>query len=161
MPRIPANCAHTAVKSPLGLPPAWTPTSPRPYGLLNSGTVVLNPSPTLGQAIIHYLDTENLETFAFVDQDLLAAFFKGKWKPLPWYYNALKSLRTIHSQLWRDDEIRCLHYIMKDKPWESRKPLPGPYADVHVWWWNEFDSMVEELDPDSRVIVLSLVDTNK
>ncbi|KAE9410993.1 nucleotide-diphospho-sugar transferase [Gymnopus androsaceus JB14] len=158
---IPQNCAHTAVQDPFSLPPTWTPTSPRPYGQLNSGTVVLNPSPALGQAIVHYLNTENLESFAFPDQDLLTAFFKGKWKPLPWYYNALKPLRLVHSQMWRDDEVRCLHYIFKDKPWETRTPVPGPYEEVHVWWWKEFDSMMEELDPDSGALVLSLVDTSK
>jgi len=156
---IPANCAHTAVQGSLGLPPVWTPTTPRPYGQLNSGTVVLNPSPELGKAIVHYLDTENLESFAFPDQDLLAAFFKGKWKPLQWYYNALKTLRMIHPQLWRDDEIRCLHYILKDKPWEARiHAVPGPFDELHNWWWNDFDSMVDGLDSESRVKVISLVD---
>ncbi|KAJ3778005.1 nucleotide-diphospho-sugar transferase [Lentinula raphanica] len=159
---IPANCAHTAVEGPLGLPPAWSPTSPRPYGQLNSGTVVLNPSAALGEAIVHYLNTENLESFAFPDQDLLAAFFKGKWKPLPWYYNALKTLRVIHPQLWSDDEIRCLHYILKDKPWEARIPIvPGPFDEVHKWWWDEFDEMVSEMDSQSCEIVLTLVDTHK
>ncbi|KAJ4001048.1 nucleotide-diphospho-sugar transferase [Lentinula boryana] len=159
---IPANCAHTAVEGPLGLPPALTPTSPRPYGQLNSGTVVLSPSPALGEAIIHYLNTENLESFAFPDQDLLSAFFKGNWKPLPWYYNALKTLRVIHPQLWSDDEIRCLHYILKDKPWEARIPIvSGPFDEVHEWWWKEFDRLASELDLQSRDKVLSLVDTSK
>ncbi|KAJ3890285.1 nucleotide-diphospho-sugar transferase [Lentinula edodes] len=159
---VPANCAHTAVENPLGLPPAWTPTSPRPYGQLNSGTVVLNPSPALGEAIVHFLNTENLETFAFPDQDLLTSFFKGKWKPLPWYYNALKTLRVIHPQLWRDDEIRCLHYILKDKPWEARTPVvPGPFDEVHEWWWNDFDRMASGLDSQRRNKIFSLVDTSK
>ncbi|KAJ4486271.1 glycosyltransferase family 8 protein [Lentinula aciculospora] len=148
---IPANCAHTAVEGPLGLPPAWTPDSPRPYGQLNSGTVVLNPSPGLGRAIL-----------CISDQDLLSAFFKGKWKPLPWYYNALKTLRVIHPQLWSDDEIRCLHYILKDKPWEARMPVvPGPYDEVHGWWWSDFDRMALALDSQSHNRVLSLVDTSK
>ncbi|KAF8832442.1 hypothetical protein HHX47_DHR1001591 [Lentinula edodes] len=160
--RVPANCAHTAVENPLGLPPAWTPTSPRPYGQLNSGTVVLNPSPALGEAIVHFLNTENLESFAFPDQDLLTSFFKGKWKPLPWYYNALKTLRVIHPQLWRDDEIRCLHYILKDKPWEARTPVvPGPFDEVHEWWWNDFDRMASGLDSQRRNKIFSLVDTSK
>ncbi|KAF5390200.1 hypothetical protein D9757_002823 [Collybiopsis confluens] len=159
---IPPNCAHTAVKSPLDLPPVWSPTSPRPYSQLNSGTVVLNPSPALGEAIVHYLNTENLESFAFPDQDLLSAFFKGNWKPLPWYYNALKTLRGIHPQLWSDDEVRCLHYILKEKPWDARNSVsPGPFDAVNVWWWDDFDVMCQELDSDSWAEVRSLVDTVK
>ncbi|KIK71602.1 glycosyltransferase family 8 protein [Collybiopsis luxurians FD-317 M1] len=159
---VPPNCAHTAVKSPSDLPPAWSMTSPRPYGQLNSGTVVLNPSSALSEAIIQYLNTENLESFAFADQDLLTAFFKGKWEPLPWYYNALKTLRVIHPQLWSDEEVRCLHYILKDKPWEARNlVVPGPFDEVNVWWWNDFDALVEGLDSESRAEVISLVDTAK
>ncbi|KAF9069156.1 nucleotide-diphospho-sugar transferase [Rhodocollybia butyracea] len=159
---IPANCAHTAVQNPLGLPPAWSPTSPRPYGQLNSGTVVLNPSSALGEKIVHYLNTEDLRNFAFPDQDLLSAYFKGKWQPLPWYYNALKSLRVIHPQLWDDKEVRCIHYILKDKPWEARMPaVPGPFDAVNTWWWEQFDSMVKELGFASRDKVMTLVDTAK
>jgi len=90
---------------------------------------------------------------------LLAAYFKGKWRPLPWYYNALKSLRVIHPQLWDEKEVRCLHYILKDKPWEARtRATPGPFDEVNAWWWEEFDTMVKGLSPQSRAKVVSLVD---
>ncbi|THV04831.1 nucleotide-diphospho-sugar transferase [Dendrothele bispora CBS 962.96] len=162
---VPENCAHTAVKSPLSNPPSWTPNGPRPYGQLNSGTVVLNPSAQLSTAIVHYLNTQPLEEFAFPDQDLLSAFFRGKWKALPWYYNALKTLRVIHSEEWDDDEVRCLHFILRDKPWNARVPAtPGPFDEVNSWWWQQFDKLGEEIkskDPEDWEFISSLVDKQR
>jgi Glycosyl transferase family 8 len=151
--RIPANCAHTSVVHPTALttPPAITETSPRPYTLLNSGLVVLTPSVEFSKAIKHYIATSPLvPTFSFPDQDLLANFFKGKWKPLPWCYNALKTLRDIHKPLWRDEEIRCLHYILPDKPWDGRVP-GGPYEEVNGWWWDRFSKLKEEMQTADSV----------
>jgi len=144
---IPENCAYTPLVHPTALtnPTVITSTSPRPYTLLNSGTVVLNPSPQLFEGITEFLATSPLvPQFSFPDQDLLAAFFKGKWKPLPWCYNALKTLRIIHKPLWRDEEIRCLHYILHDKPWHQRV-LEGDFAELNEWWWVRLEQVKEEL----------------
>jgi lipopolysaccharide biosynthesis glycosyltransferase len=125
--------------------PVITESSPRPYGLLNSGMVVLNPSKELSDAIFHYLATSPLvPTFSFPDQDLLANFFTGKWKPVPWCYNALKTVRVVHQPLWRDEEVRCVHYILPEKPWQSRK-ADKEYETVHGWWWDRFDRLGEEM----------------
>lgn len=160
--RIPENCGYTPLVHPdaLSHPSAITDSSPRPYGLLNSGLVVLTPSPDTTKAIAHYLATSPLvPTFSFPDQDLLAAFYKGKWKPLPWCYNALKTLRIIHKPLWRDEEIRCLHYILDDKPWRARVGEPGTggdYEDVNRWWWERLEKVGEEMgaeDPQGWKLV--------
>ncbi|KAL0951034.1 hypothetical protein HGRIS_007774 [Hohenbuehelia grisea] len=160
---IPANCAHTAVTGPTDPPSAITTDSPRPYSLLNSGLVVINPSTELADAIKRYLYTSpEVATFSFPDQDLLAAFFKGKWKPLHWYYNALKTLRVIHKQLWRDEEIRCLHYILHDKPWHSRPGPPGTgddYEEMSRWWWEKYEKVAAELK-ESDVEGWRLVNTS-
>ncbi|KAG1716538.1 hypothetical protein ID866_590, partial [Astraeus odoratus] len=106
--RVPANCAYTPLEHPSGLtsPTKITANSPRPHTQLNSGLVVLTPSSKLAKAIYHHLNTSPLvPTWSFSDQDLLADFFKGRWKPLPWCYNALKTLMIIHEPLWRDEEI--------------------------------------------------------
>jgi Glycosyl transferase family 8 len=119
--RIPANCAYTPLLHPTGnsQPTSIQPSSPRPHTLLNSGLVILTPSATLAQSIVDFLRTSPLvPTFTFPDQDLLAAFFRGRWKPLPWVYNALKTLRATHQNLWHDEEVRCLHYIFPEKPWK-------------------------------------------
>lgn len=101
-------------------------------------------------AIEHYLSTSPLvPTFSFPDQDLLAAFFEGKWKSLPWCYNALKTLRVIHADLWRDEEVRCLHYILADKPWQSRITV-GDFGEVHQWWWDRYAMLGEEMKNDQE-----------
>jgi len=163
---IPENCAHTPMVHPTALtdPTAITESSPRPYGLLNSGLVVLNPSAETFTALTHFLFTSPLvPTFSFPDQDLLAAFFKGRWKPLPWCYNALKTLRVIHKPLWRDEEIRCLHYILDDKPWQARvreMGTGGEYEELNKWWWERLEKLGEEMkvdDPEGWEIVLQNV----
>lgn len=160
--RIPENCAHTSVKHTDGLTtaPPIEAGKPRPYGLLNSGTVVLTPSKALAATIIEYLHTSPLvETFTFPDQDLLSAVFTGKWKPLPWCYNALKALRVIHSNLWRDDEVRCLHYIFSKKPWHGRT-TGDAFQELNDWWWQRFDQLDEEMaaaNPEGRKFLRAFV----
>ncbi|PSR85831.1 hypothetical protein PHLCEN_2v5307 [Hermanssonia centrifuga] len=156
---IPANCPHTSVQHPGGLtsPPRITESSPRTYTLLNSGTVVLHPSKELAESVIHYLSTSPLvPTFSFPDQDLLAAHFAGRWKVLPWCYNALKTLREIHKPLWRDDEVRCLHYILHDKPWSTPRGTAGIYELQNGWWWDTYDKLGQEMqasNPEGWAIV--------
>ncbi|KAI0785979.1 nucleotide-diphospho-sugar transferase [Abortiporus biennis] len=145
---IPENCAHASVVHPTALtsPPVITESSPRPYTLLNSGTVVLNPSQKLFDSISYYLSTSPLvPTFSFPDQDLLSNLFVGRWKPLPWCYNALKTLRDVHKPLWRDDEVRCLHYILAKKPWHLPRGTAGQYEEVHQWWWDKYEELSAEM----------------
>lgn len=56
----------------------------------------------------------------FAEQSLLGRLFPRRWAPLPYAYNALKTLRWrgVHDGLWRDGEVRCVHYILTPKPWE-------------------------------------------
>ncbi|KAF9240892.1 glycosyltransferase family 8 protein [Melanogaster broomeanus] len=106
---VPENCAYTPLSHPTAItaPTPITDESPRPHTQLNSGLVVLNPSAELAEAVYNHLYTSPLvPTWSFPDQDLLSDFFKGKWKPLPWCYNALKTLMIIHKPLWCDEEIQ-------------------------------------------------------
>lgn len=157
--RIPENCAFTAVSHPEGLtsPTQIMADSPRPYTQLNSGTVVLNPSLELASGIKEFLQTSPLvATFSFPDQDLLAAYFFGKWRVLPWCYNALKTLRQIHKPLWRDDEARCVHYIFAVKPWHQLRGTSGEYEEVNSWWWDCYERLGEDMqvsDPEGWVLV--------
>lgn len=145
--RVPENCAHTAVAHPHAEPPQITDGSPRPYGLLNSGLVVLDPSSDTLKDIVHVIETSPLiATYLFPDQDFLADYFKGRWKPLSWRYNALKTLRIIHQQLWRDDEVRCLHYILHDKPWNQPRGTGGDYEEVNGWWWDRYEAVGKQLE---------------
>ncbi|KAF8922425.1 nucleotide-diphospho-sugar transferase [Mucidula mucida] len=161
---IPANCAHSAVPTPTSPPPAWSEGKPRPYSQLNSGLVVLDPSMEVAEAIITRLSTsDQVENFTFADQDLLIEHFKGMWTPLPWYYNALRTLKVVHPALWSNNELRCVHYILADKPWMARVPAAGtggPFDDVNRWWWDHFEQLgaqLRESDPEGWKLVLSSV----
>ena len=164
--RIPTNCAYTPLRHPTGhtQPPSIKPSSPRPYSQLNSGLVVLTPSATLANSIVDFLHTSPLiPTFSFPDQDLLSTFFKGRWKPLPWVYNSLKTLRAIHKDLWRDEEVRCLHYVLPDKPWKRRvwgDDVVDESTETHKWWWERFDRLVDETGEDSETGKLLLANVD-
>lgn len=98
---------------------------------------------------------------------MLAKFFSGKWKLIPWYCNALRMLRTIHPDLWNDDEVRCIHYILSDKPWLSRQnpdPEAKHFGILHDWWWQTFDEMglmMKSTDAEGWKLVLKHVDVTK
>lgn len=56
------------------------PDSRNTHTLLNSGLVVLHPSPALLENMIDYLYTSPLvKTFSFPDQDFITNYFRGKW----------------------------------------------------------------------------------
>ncbi|WVQ97137.1 hypothetical protein IAU59_004247 [Kwoniella sp. CBS 9459] len=128
---IPANCQYrhqtpyTTVSEPPIPSPA--PDSPRTSHLLNSGLVILHPSRQTLQQIIHHLNTSpTIAHVHFADQDVMAEVFRGRWKPLPWWCNALKTLRAVHKDVWRDEEVRLIHYIL-DKPWHRRPAHLAPH----------------------------------
>lgn len=151
---VPENCAYTPLSHPTGVtnPTLITDKSPRPHTQLNSGLVVLNPSTEIAKVVYNHLYTSPLvPTWSFPDQDLLSDFFKGRWRPLPWCYNALKTLMLIHKPLWRDEEIRCLHYILADKPWQARvsKDGGGEYDKSHQWWWDRLELVGVEMRTDN------------
>jgi len=157
---IPGNCAYTVVSGPMASSPAPR-DEPRPYGQLNSGTVVLEPSIELAKNLYHFLATdERVSTWSFPDQDLLTAFFHGKWTALPWYYNALRTLRTIHAPMWNDKVARCVHYILAEKPWQVKPKASKEFEVVNSWWWAQYEKMSERLqaeDIDGWKIVSAMV----
>ena len=106
--------------------------------------------------------TDKIPTFQFPDQDFLTEYFRGKWRSLPWYYNALKTLRIIHTSLWDDNEIRCLHYILNDKPWKKQtvEDTNIAYSEVDGSWWEHYNEMAKSLrdvSPKDWEFVHSLV----
>lgn len=140
------NCPYTSLSHPSALHTANpTPENagpPNTHALLNGGVFLYHPSPTLWKKILHYFNTSpELSTFMFPDQDFLAAFFVHKWIPLSWKYNAIKTMRQWHTNIWRDDEVKALHYIV-DKPWARRTASDGIAGHMgrdgvtHSWWWS-------------------------
>ena len=38
----------------------------------------------------------------------------------------------VHHQIWRDDEVKNVHYILSPKPWDEK---PSETKDeAHRWW---------------------------
>ena len=101
----------------------------------NSGTVVTNPSQAVFAKVLDKLkDDEAIQSYIFPDQALLGDLFYGRWVTLPYVYNALKTLRAegVHSDIWRDDRVKVLHYIFSPKPWNGNSKNIGD--DLHGWW---------------------------
>lgn len=79
-------------------------------------------------------DPTSIENYEFADQSLLSDLFLGRWVGLPYIYNALKTLRweAVHRPIWRDEEVKNIHYILSPKPWDEK---PGEETDeTHKLW---------------------------
>ena len=84
------------------------------------------------------LETSWWDFLTFADQEFLSDTFFGRWKPLPYVYNALWTMQRddTHSKLWRDDEIKVVHFILEPKPWEVD---PGQNGSDASKFWFDFD----------------------
>lgn len=95
----------------------------------------MNPSNETYQLIVDQMAKEDIMDYDFADQSLLGDVFHGRWVALPYTYNALKTMRErgVHHQIWRDERVRNIHYILSPKPWDER---PGEESqESHRWWW--------------------------
>ena len=114
VPRTPENCAISRQTRQTSLTDQPIPPIDGPFSKhqLNSGLVMLKPSPEIMAQLEVFLNTSPIiATSNFADQDVFCNFFMGRWKPLPWYCNALKTERAVHPDVWADDEVRMIHYM--------------------------------------------------
>jgi lipopolysaccharide biosynthesis glycosyltransferase len=104
-------------------------------GMPNSGLLVINPSQAVYDLILAQLGNESTLAYNFPDQSLLADVFSGRWAALPYTYNALKTMQRedVHAQIWRENSIRNIHYILSPKPWEEEAGK-GSHP-THDYWW--------------------------
>lgn len=139
------NCAYTPIDGP-DEPPTEVTADARPtYHLLNSGMFVYEPSKAIWDAMMHEFDTSpKIKQYAFPDQDFLTDFYRNKWMSLSWRYNALKTMRTWHPRMYKDDKVVVLHYIV-DKPWDKRMASDGIGGHLgrdgytHQQWWDFYE----------------------
>ncbi|KKZ61328.1 hypothetical protein EMCG_04045 [[Emmonsia] crescens] len=147
---IPSNCALTTQHSDPTR--AQTQGAPSTAGLavLNGGLQVVNPSTAIYEKILAALQTPSATSnYAFADQSLLSDLFPGRWVPLPYIYNALKTLRWegVHSEIWRDGEVKNVHYILSPKPWDEKEEEEEEETkmdETHRWWWRVNKERLEE-----------------
>jgi lipopolysaccharide biosynthesis glycosyltransferase len=159
------NCAYTAVSHPEALtnPIQPTPDSRPTYRCFNSGMFLYRPTKKLWDSILDiFSTTDQLSSFKFPDQDFLNMFFRDRWHSLPWQFNARKTMRYRHTNIWRDKEVVCLHYIV-DKPWTARvgedgiagyKGLDGV---THSWWWTEYQEWEASRAAEGAVDMLDVM----
>ncbi|KAL8698576.1 MAG: hypothetical protein Q9201_006493 [Fulgogasparrea decipioides] len=161
------NCAYTPLSHPssltTGTPISPSASPPDTHTLLNSGFFLYRPSPSLWSRMLHHFQTSpDLSTYQFPDQDFLIHFFKSRWMPLSWKYNALKTMENWHPNIWRDEEVRGLHYIV-DKPWARRVASDGIGGHLgrdgktHGWWWEVWDEWTEKRKQDGDEEVVRIV----
>jgi hypothetical protein len=69
--------------------------------------------------------------------------------------------RKNHPEFWKDEEVRCVHYIADDKPWLKRPPESREveYNETHRWWWEEYDKMVDTMTKKGQAEDLKLIDS--
>lgn len=133
---VPENCAFT---SQHGTPGEAQHTGPAPTAGIaspNGGLVVVNPSQDVYDKIVQTLkDGDLTSSYEFADQSLLGERFYGRWVGLPYIYNALKTLRWegVHDKIWRDDQVKNVHYILSPKPWDEKGPDEAT-DESHKWW---------------------------
>ncbi|KAK5175971.1 hypothetical protein LTR44_011467 [Exophiala sp. CCFEE 6388] len=160
------NCAYTPLNNPDEVAEPMTTGSRPTYHLLNSGMLLFYPSEELWHKMLDYFNTsDRLKTYQFPDQDFLADFYRDKWYPLSWKYNALKTMRYWHPRIWSDEKLVVLHYIV-DKPWErqvSQDGIAGHLGrdgETHQWWWNIYHDWRKQRE-DSQKSPLALGIMNK
>ena len=135
---MPSNCAFT---SQHGLPDqAQTQGAPPTTGLgmMNGGLQVVNPSIAVYNLILARLQNDAaISDYDFADQSLLSDLFLGRWVALPYIYNALKTLRWkgVHDAIWRDEEVKNVHYILAPKPWDEIEKKGKAEDATHEWWF--------------------------
>jgi lipopolysaccharide biosynthesis glycosyltransferase len=105
---------------------------------MNGGLVVVNPSKAVYDLILQHLESDAVIDMDFADQSLLSDLFRGCWVPLPYTYNALKTLRRedVHAEIWRDDMVKNVHYILAPKPWDELDTEGNNISTdpTHAWW---------------------------
>ncbi|CZT44233.1 related to galactinol synthase [Rhynchosporium secalis] len=136
---VPENCAFTSQHSDFeaaqttGADPAVG-----PLGFMNGGLQIVNPSKAVYDQIVAHMNSDAVIDMDFADQSLLSELYEGCWVPLPYIYNALKTLRWdgVHSDIWRDDKVKNVHYILAPKPWEEmdEEGKCTSKDPTHAWW---------------------------
>ena len=145
--RIPSNCAYTAQHGTPEIAQTQGASSTTGLGIPNGGLQVVNPSRAIYDKIIDRLASSATTNYDFADQSLLSDIFYGRWITLPYVYNALKTLRRkgVHDAIWRDENVKNIHYLLNPKPWDEDEEARKVKADpVNVWWWEFTDEREKE-----------------
>ncbi|KAF2397651.1 glycosyl transferase [Trichodelitschia bisporula] len=142
---VPESCAFTHQHSTPDEAQTTGAPSTAGLGIPNGGLQVVNPSKAIYDLIVDQLNSSSIEAYDFADQSLLGDLFKGRWVALPYVYNALKTLRWdgVHRPIWRDEEVKNIHYILSPKPWDENGKEDGK-DETHKWWWDVNEARLKD-----------------
>lgn len=100
----------------------------------NAGFLVLRPDPALFRRWEKQLEEADHSRWRMAEQDFLNEQYEHSYVELPRTYNMNKYIFSHHSELWRVEEIKCLHFVL-DKPWQSTTTA---YAEIEKLWWDTY-----------------------
>ncbi|MEO5834127.1 MAG: glycosyltransferase family 8 protein [Nakamurella sp.] len=127
----PANCFYTYCR---GSEHTSEPAVVDNY--LNGGLLVIEPDAAVFTELLARLAAvDDLAAYPFAEQDFLNEVYRGRWQPLPYVYNALKTLPFQHPTMWDDAVVKNIHYII-DKPWEKALDPDDRYYPLTKLWWD-------------------------
>ena len=127
----PANCFYTHCR---GVAHTSEPELVDDY--LNGGFLVLTPDQAVFADLVAKLaEVTDLSRYPFAEQDFLNEYYDQRWQPLPYVYNALKTLPFQHPAMWDASAVKNIHYII-DKPWEKALDPADRYYAVNKLWWD-------------------------
>jgi inositol 3-alpha-galactosyltransferase len=106
----------------------------------NAGFYVMRPSKEEFAEMKTSLAKGTMQSGRFAEQDFLNNYFKGKWKCLPYIFNAQKRIKTHHPSLWKLEDIFVIHYV-DEKPWSHRCSAENKlYRDIVEFWWEVYET---------------------
>jgi alpha-N-acetylglucosamine transferase len=102
----------------------------------NGGLLVLAPDEAVFSELVGTLGAVgDLSRYPFAEQDFLNEYYDQRWTPLPYIYNALKTLPQQHPSMWDGAAVKNIHYII-DKPWEKPLDPADRYFELNRLWWD-------------------------
>ncbi len=115
----------------------FTPDSPPEY--FNAGFYVMRPSKAELATMRAALVDGSVPVGRFAEQDFLNGFYAGRWRHLPYTYNAQKRIKYHHPDLWAFDDVAVVHYV-DEKPWSHRFSEENmAYQDIVEYWWQVYE----------------------
>ncbi|QUG75179.1 glycosyltransferase family 8 protein [Erwinia sp. E602] len=127
---VPENCFYSVCR---GVDHVEQPDKVDNY--LNGGFLLLTPDQQVfDQMLAQLAALDDLSGYLFAEQDFLNQFYRNRWQPLPYIYNALKTLPHQHPAVWDIDRVKNIHYII-DKPWQQQPDPQSRYYALDKAWW--------------------------
>lgn len=131
---VPENCAYTHYDE-YTYENEWEgPPCHAGLAMCNGGLQVVEPNEANYRKILAALDSDATVDYEFSDQSLLSDVFADRWVPLSYKYNALKTLKWVHAPVWKEEELKNIHYIITPKPWDVDETYKDETGTFTYWW---------------------------